>query len=134
METRSQKYAVEVYKRVAVHKGKSTEQRTKYGIMAHKLPVLIRTAGLAQAISFLETKTGETGGETGEEMNKQLLEDLSSVVSKVSGIDIGGNLPAKCREAELQEYIRLTKDTLDALLWFKRYSVSVLEVKNNANE
>jgi hypothetical protein len=34
----------------------------------------------------------------------------------------------------LQEYIRLTKDTLDALLWFKRYSVSVLEVKNNANE
>ncbi|MCV4753644.1 type III-B CRISPR module-associated protein Cmr5, partial [Escherichia coli] len=84
----------------------------------------------AQAISFLETKTGETG----EEMNKQLLEDLSSVVSEVSGIDIGGNLPAKCREAELQEYIRLTKDTLDALLWFKRYSVSVLEVKNNANE
>lgn len=130
METRSQKYAVEVYKRVAVHKGKSTEQRTKYGIMAHKLPVLIRTAGLAQAISFLETKTGERG----EEMNKQLLEDLSSVVSEVSGIDIGGNLPAKCREAELQEYIRLTKDTLDALLWFKRYSVSVLEVKNNANE
>jgi CRISPR-associated protein Cmr5 len=130
METRSQKYAVEVYRRVAVHKGKSTEQRTKYGIMAHKLPVLIRTAGLAQAISFLETKTGETG----EEMNKQLLEDLSSVVSEVSGIDIGGNLPAKCREAELQEYIRLTKDTLDALLWFKRYSVSVLEVKNNANE
>lgn len=130
METRSQKYAVEVYKCVVKYKDKPKEDRTKYGIMAHKLPVLIRTAGLAQAISFLETKIGENT----EDMNKQLRNDLAHVVGRVSGVDIASDFPRKCREAELQEYIRLTRDTLEALLWFKRYSVSILEVKNNANE
>jgi CRISPR-associated protein Cmr5 len=127
MQTRNQTFAIKVYRKVEPHLSKKKEERTKYGTMAQKLPVLIRTAGLAQAISFLEAKSKKDS----EEMNKQLLDDLSGTVAEMMGFD-KSNFAEKCRNAEMSEYLRLTQNTLAALLWFKRFSVSVLEVKENA--
>lgn len=127
MQTRNQTFAAKVYKEVEKHISKSKEERTKYGTMAQKLPVLIRTAGLAQAISFLEAKSKKDS----EEMNKQLFQDLSKVVSETMNFD-KSMFPKKCREAGISEYLQLTQNALAALLWFKRFSVSVLEVEENA--
>ena len=128
MQTRNQTFAVKVYKKVEKHLSKSKEERTKYGAMAQKLPVLIRTAGLAQAISFLEAKSKKVS----EEMNKQLFEDLSETVSEMMSFD-KSKFSTQCRESAMSEYLLLTQNTLAALLWFKRFSVSVLEVEENAN-
>lgn len=122
MLTRNQKFAVAVHNKVSAHKGLSKADKDKYGAMAQKLPVLIRTAGLAQAVSFLEAKSSK------EAMNKQLLEDLAATVG--FGVKEFGD---KCRNAELTDYLQLTNNTLAALLWFKRFSVSVLEVAENAD-
>lgn len=138
MLTRNQKFALAVYEKVVkvaeefpietafTKKEANQKQRNKYGAMAQKMPILIRTAGLAQAVSFLEAKSKKDS----EKLNLQLLKDLSEVIEVE--MKFGGNFAEKCRKAEMTEYLRLTQNTLAALLWFKRYSVSVLDVEENA--
>ena len=130
LQTRSQKFASSIHAKVSelatpaeVSAGQKQKSRAKkYGAMAHKLPVLIRTAGLAQALAFVEA--------SGEKMHQKLLQDLSEIVTP------GRNLSEICRSTEtsLQEYMRLTRAALEALLWFKRFAQSVLDVKSGADE
>jgi CRISPR-associated protein Cmr5 len=111
MQTRDQKYAVDIYKRVEKIEEKD---RKSYGSMAHKLPVLIRTAGLAQALAFVEAR--------GKPAQKRLLTDLAETVGKK---DI---LLSVARSAHLSDYIHLTQQVMAALLWYKRFAQSVLGV------
>ncbi|MDQ2809290.1 MAG: type III-B CRISPR module-associated protein Cmr5 [Chloroflexota bacterium] len=131
MRTREQEYAVAVFKRVDKVKkdhppkdGKGDPYLTKYGSMAHKLPVLIRTAGLAQALAFVYTREEKRGGEIGP--LHQLLNDLAEVVL---GENDGAKLAKRSREAQLGVYMRLTEQALAALVWYKRFAESVLDVK-----
>lgn len=114
MQTRDQKYAIDVFDRVSripVEK----EYRNSYGSMAHKLPILIRTAGLAQALSFVEAKAIKINA------LQQFIKDLSGTVGKQ-------DLAKDARELPLNEYIRLTQQVMAALLWYKRFAQSVLDV------
>lgn len=120
MHTLQQEYAQKVYERVesfGKDYDKDSSERTAYGSMAHKFPVLVRQAGLIQALSFVYTR--------GKEAHKALLEDLAQVVAGQSAkafID-------QCTSAELMQYMWLTRQTLSALEWFKRFAQSVLEVE-----
>ena len=69
IQTRDQKYAVDAYKRVKTIFNDGKLSNDKYGSMAHKLPILIRTAGLAQALAFVSAR--------GKEEHKRLLNDLA---------------------------------------------------------
>jgi CRISPR-associated protein Cmr5 len=128
MQTRDQKLAAAVYERVANVKeapDKKDSYRTEYGSMAHKLPVLIRTAGLAQALAFVQAR--------GKDAHKKLLDDLAAVISAQNGETLdastGETLATTSRMAPLHDYMRLTQHALAALLWFKRFAQSVLEVE-----
>ncbi len=112
MRTRDQEYAIHAYEKVSAIK--DAAERTSYGSMAHKLPILIRTAGLAQALSFVETR--------GKEAQKRLLSDLGETIGRQ-------NLAGIARSAELTEYMLLTRQVMDALLWYKRFAQSVLGVE-----
>ncbi len=145
MQTRDQKLAVEVFQKVeglfnegqeAIEELLNTEgeetqkvkkkrreieiERKKYGAMAHKLPVLIRTAGLAQALGFLDAKSSE-------KMNGRLLEDLASTLGK-SQDELLRHSRGDDNQS-LGDYLRLTQETLAALLWYKRFAQSVLGVE-----
>ena len=123
MQTRDQKLAVKAFGRVEDLQRRFPDEdsleRKKYGAMAHKLPVLIRSAGLAQALGFLQAKSSES-------MNRQLLEDLAS------SLDLTSNeLMTQSRGGygqSLGDYMRLTREALAALLWYKRFAQSVLGV------
>jgi CRISPR-associated protein Cmr5 len=120
MKTLSQGYASEVFEKAKAFADKypkGSKERKQYGAMAHKLPVLVRQAGLMQALTFVHTR-GKTG-------HTALLEDLAQTVSKK---DANGFL-AECSTDELADYMWLTRKTLAALEWFKRFAESVLEVK-----
>jgi CRISPR-associated protein Cmr5 len=114
MQTRDQRYAVDAYQSIAKVKA---EDRQNYGGMAHKLPILIRTAGLAQALSFVDSR--------GKDAQKLLLEDIAKTIGKPGK----AALLSRAREAELGEYMLLTKQVMDALLWYKRFAQSVLGVQ-----
>ena len=119
MKTLEQEFAEKVYDRaVAFGKDhpKGDPERDQYGSIAHKLPILVRTAGLAEALAFVESR--------GKDAHKALLEDLAGVVSDKSMKDFVG----QSREVEMQEYIYLTRRTMLALKWFKRFAQSVLDV------
>lgn len=116
MQTRDQKYAVDVLDKVTKISKEKKEYQNIYGGMSHKLPILIRTAGLAQALSFVEAKAVKVNA------LQQLLKDLSVTVEQQE-------LPAVARNTkELSAYIRLTQQVMAALLWYKRFAQSVLGV------
>lgn len=120
MQTLSQKYAKRVYDQVKafgeVHP-ENSKPRKEYGSMAHKLPILVRQAGLIQALVFVETR--------GKKSHKQLLDDLAETLGKVNG----KTLREECQKAELADYMWLTRKTLVVLEWYKRFAESVLNVK-----
>jgi CRISPR-associated protein Cmr5 len=123
MQTRNQKLAAQVFRQIEELQRDYPEekQRKRYGAMAHKLPVLIRTAGLAQALGFVEAKAQSQSGA----MNGRLLDDLSRTI----GVADRQTLLRQSREARISEYLHLTQKTLASLLWYKRFAQSVLGVE-----
>lgn len=115
MQTREQRYATTVYAQVVKIKDEQSQKidPKKYGSLCHQLPVLIRTAGLVQALAFVEARKKDLG--------MRLLADLSKSVGVKSIVN-------ESRAASLGNYMLLTQKTLDALLWYKRFAQSVLDV------
>lgn len=117
MRTRNQEYAQKVFQAIEnLGYLKDSDEAKKYGNAAHNLPVLIRSAGLCQALAFMETRS--------EEPISKLLDHLAQAVGKSNKATLLSN----SRSADLLEYTRLTREILQALVWFKRFAQSVLEV------
>ena len=117
IQTRDQEYAVHAYNQVKTVKHMPEAARDRYGSMAHKLPILIRTAGLAQALAFVNAR--------GKDEHKRLLDDLALTLKQQDR----ENLAETAMKATLSEYIYLTQQALSALLWYKRFAQSVLDVQ-----
>lgn len=121
--TREQRYAQAVYQQIQPLINKPEQERKAYGSLAHKLPVLIRTSGLAQALAFVRARNKEGTPQ------QQLLADLEAVLRTNGALAEGANLVTRSREADFEEYLRLTEAALQALLWFKRFAQSELKVE-----
>ena len=120
MNTLDQEMASSVFKKIS-EREHSTDVK-KYGAMAHKLPILVRTAGLAEALAFVESRN--------KEPERVLLDDLADVVCTTTRDDY----MCRIRKAELQEYIFLTRKTMLALKWFKRFAQSILKIEATEEE
>jgi CRISPR-associated protein Cmr5 len=120
MQTLDQQYSATAYEQVLSikedKKYKENEEYKKYGAMAHKLPILIHTAGLAQALEFVHSR--------GKPVQKRLLDHLAITI----GQGDTDKLLQTVRDASLSGYIRLTRQILAALLWYKRFAQSILDV------
>jgi CRISPR-associated protein Cmr5 len=117
MTTRQQQYASSAHQKVEALQGRDNTFKTRYGSIAHRLPVLIRSAGLAQALAYVDAR--------GKDEGQQLLDDLAAVV----GVTNRNTLISQSRTNALLEYMYLTDQCLDALLWFKRFAQTVLNVE-----
>lgn len=118
MHTRDQRDAAQAMEQISrdiAHLSKS--QRDKYGSMAHKLPILIRTSGLCQALAFVQVR--------GDDMHRVLLCHLAVTVNAGTT----DSLLTQSRTRDLGAYMYLTQRTLSALLWYKRFAQSVLDVE-----
>ncbi len=126
MKTLEQEFAEKAYNKTVAfgnqYPNKEQTERAQYGGMAHKLPILIRTAGLAEAVAFVESR-GKAG-------HTALLEDLAQVVANKNMKDFA----ADSRTFEMQDYVYLTRRAMLALKWFKRFAQSVLEVEPTQDE
>lgn len=131
MLTREQQYAAKAFSQVCELKDRRPEEKTKYGSMAHKLPVLIRIAGLSQALHFVDSR--------GNEDQRKLLRHLAETLNFT---DDDGEKPKTAveklldssRTAQLSTYMRLTHQALAALQWYKRFAQSVLKVQSGADD
>jgi CRISPR-associated protein Cmr5 len=121
-QTRDQRMASKVYTLVKAHNFTSKEESNQYGGMASKLPILIRTAGLAQALAYVEAR-----GKGGQ---KVLLEDLRTQLKWPTDKAPSAHVSSM----PLLEYMRQTREALAALLWFKRYAQSLLNYEPGADD
>lgn len=120
MRTREQEYAAIVFRQVSDNI--APQNKAKYGTMAHKLPVLVRTAGLAQALAFVAASSEAARG--------QLLDHLAYVTMQTDRDTLlkrsRGDAPGWDR---LSQYMLLTQQVLDALVWYKRFAETVLDIR-----
>jgi len=116
MQTREQMYAERVYNQIYEIYASGEAYHKKYGSLAHKLPILVRQAGLAQALAFASTRKPPP--------QQKLLEHLAATVIN----DTKDALLAQSRQKPMLEYMRLSEDVMLALTWYKRFVQSILGV------
>lgn len=116
-------FASKIHEQVSAYKKENVDEKIykRYGSMAYSLPILVRSAGLAQALSFVESKSKKDPAHP----YTYLLNHLAEVVIEDKN---GSELAKQSRNAGLQEYMYLTRRTMLALKWYKRFAESVLGV------
>jgi CRISPR-associated protein Cmr5 len=124
METLQQRMAIKAYENVeAFGKDHADDKaRNKYAGMAHKLPVLIHNAGLAQSLAFVQSRKPAE--------QKLLLNHLAATI-EFPGVTDGASLLRLSREAPLMEYMLLTRRVLSALVWYKRFVEGLFGIRAN---
>lgn len=120
MTPRSHRVALAAFNQVKARTG--ADYKKAYGALAHKLPVLILQNGLAQATGFLLAKA--------KHEHLSLLDDLAQVLRDTgeAGCADRDALHRTIIEADTAKTMHLTRRTLDAAGWIKRYVQGVLKV------
>ena len=119
-QVRTHVVAREAYKRVAERR--DDPEKRKYGALAHKLPGMILENGLAQATGFLLAK--------GNSEHRALLDDLNTVLraAGATSATTGQALHEAIVASDLRQTLSLTRRSLEASGWLKRYVQGVLRV------
>jgi len=130
IETRTQKVASAAYRCVAAreHGLKKPAQRQAYSALAHKFPGMVLENGLAQATGFLLAK--------GRTEHIALFEDIHQILFSVGATQAADSeaLHEEIIESDLQAIMLLTRCTLDASGWLKRYVQGILNVSASGDE
>ncbi len=117
--------ASQAYAHVSEFKGADERTRSRYGTLALKLPMLIRSAGLCQALHFIHARA--EGNPEKPEM--RLLGHLAAQLYRVDHtITDAEQLCARARSADMVAYLHLTREAIATAQWYARLSKSVLGV------
>ncbi len=98
-----------------------------YGRLCHNFPIMVLTCGLCQAVAFSLAKAADSEkGDVGrKKAHERLLENVQEITSATSD-DIWG--------CSASEYILHTRRVLGAWIYYKRFAVSILDVKEGGND
>lgn len=117
---RTQDYARRAFKKIEAQVDREDKTKAKeYGQWALKFPTLMLQAGLAQASGFLLAKK-----------QTEYLVDLADLVAE--GLAEGptaDEFHQRIIDSDLAAYQRLTRRTLEAAGWLKRYAQAVLKAE-----
>ncbi len=125
--TREQRRAELVYERLKPYASRDQSYRDNYGSMALRFPALVRSAGLVQALAFVNSR--------GKDEHRDFVYDLAAVLAKLNQQDKKDREQAfkwlfeQARTADLPHYLHLTRETLAVADWFKRFSQSILKAE-----
>lgn len=112
---RTQQYALRAYPKVEFQQGTETEKA--YRTLALTFPTMVLQSGLVQAISFFKEKN--------KAEHQAYLADLSHVL-QMENADV---LHEKVIKSSVTEYQFLTRQSLEASAWLKRYTQALLDSK-----
>ena len=125
--TRQQKWSLKAFEKVsAVKDGHRKADKAKYKTFSLKMPSLIQTSGLIQALVFIESRGGDDG--------KAFCDDLAAVYSSAGGKSLDReSLRKQAQEAGLQDYLALTENMIHVAIWFRRFAQIELQAEEDAN-
>lgn len=121
--TRDQQRAITAHAHITEVDARSAEDKQKYGSMCHKLPVLVHNAGLTAALHFVAAR--------GHAWQRKVLDHLAAQLAEAGLLGQGAagrELLAKSRSASLGQTRAMTREIQRCLLWYKRFTQSVLKV------
>jgi CRISPR-associated protein Cmr5 len=120
VELRTHTVARVAYECVMARKEASCKK--EYGALAHKLPGMILQNGLAQATGFLLAK--------GKDEHNALLADLAALLNQIGATTSqdGAALHNEIIAANLDKTLLLTRRSLEASGWIKRYVQGALKI------
>jgi CRISPR-associated protein Cmr5 len=102
--------------------------RKTYGSLCHSFPVMVRTAGLCQAVAFSQAKA-QADDERIKNAHSLLLHHVEKVVAQIEPSLGEGKLLEAIRNASATQYMLYTRRILSAWIYFKRFAESILKVK-----
>jgi CRISPR/Cas system CMR-associated protein Cmr5 small subunit len=122
MATLDQDRAALAFKHVSELGGDANKDAaTKYASIAHKLPALLASAGLCQALHFVGTR--------GDDQRK-LVDHLAMQLERTDpAITSAEQLLARARDADLALYLRLTEEAIACAAWYRRMVQAVLKIE-----
>lgn len=130
VHTRSQRLAQAAFPRIQNRHSNLNEKQFKdYVSFTKKFPALVHTCGVIQAVVFAQAK-GKSREDRDEQKSELLyLEDLSAVLSNCghAELDSVDKLAKAARDLPLSGYLRLSRDTINAASWLKRYAEALGE-------
>ncbi|MBN8456019.1 type III-B CRISPR module-associated protein Cmr5 [Accumulibacter sp.] len=118
-KTRSQRQAEAALAAVQAIREWPPKERKEYKARADNFPVLVLQAGLAQAVGFMRAKAAKS------KAYERYLGDLAGIL----GMAGGDALQQRAIDAGLPDYRQLTRDTLAAAGWLKRFGQAYLSDK-----
>jgi CRISPR-associated protein Cmr5 len=118
MRTKNQTYAHLAFGRIT--KWIDKDNAAEYRAFARRFPSLVHTCGLAQAVAFAQQKAPKFG-----EMS--YLKDLADVV-------MNKNIEKESRNASLSRYLIMSRETLNAAGWLKRYAEALIETSGESDD
>lgn len=122
--TQEQIRAAQAYRHVtALHH----DHRKLYGTLALKLPALLRTSGLCQAVHFLKSRNKDAANSLLENLGEQ----LGRIDPEIRGMD---SLCKRAREAEFANYLWLSREAFAVATWYARLAKSELKVEPGDDE
>jgi CRISPR-associated protein Cmr5 len=112
VHTRSQKLAQAAYSQIGLHMTGRQKPDKEFVSTVKKLPALVHTCGLAQAVAFALAKKED-----------EYIGYLAAVLKAAGHAEINDakSLDEKARTEQLAGYLRLSRDTINAASWLKRY-------------
>ncbi len=124
MRTRDQRLAALIFHQVrSVPEG----EHQKYGTAAHRLPMLIRTAGLVQALAFMKSRNKPGIDRLLDDLSKAVLHLPDNLENESTRGD-REELLRESREGDLATYMLHTMRALQALGFMRRYVTSELRI------
>jgi len=117
--TRSQRQAEAALAAIQAIRTEAEKERKEYKTRADNFPVLVLQAGLAQAIGFMRAKAAKSAA------YQLYLTDLAGML----GLAGGEALQQRAIAADLRDYRQLTRETLAAAAWLKRFGQAYLGEK-----
>jgi len=109
-----------------VEKNGDKEYSGKYLTFARKFPSLIQSCGLVQAVAFALARSKAANDIGAANEKKGPYEEVVKALAKIMGLSSLEKLQSDCQLAEVPEYLRLSRDALDAANWLKRYAEALL--------
>jgi CRISPR-associated protein Cmr5 len=125
--TLAQQRASLAHRHIVQIRARGKAERDAYGGMAQKLPALIRTAGLCQALHFVRSRSDNKV--VSETLLSHLACQLQRVEPQIENVEA---MLEQARNAGLATYLWLSREAIAALEWYARLSRSELGVDPTA--
>ncbi len=126
-----QQRAERAYKNVtAINEQPDDKLKSRYSSLARKVPAMIQTNGLGQALAFLRAKAGSPKDRDSEKPERKshrlVYEHISAWVMKQLNQDETGSLLEWVIQNDSPTYRRATNEAMAFLNWLKRWAEAIL--------